>query len=146
MSEGEVHARLVLAMVKAIRREFPDEDLQIAADLVQTRELLSPITMGGVRPDVLATVARTVRHTILGEAKSRKDVDTAHTREQLKQYFEYLAWEPDGRLWLSVPLTNAGEGLRVVRAARRDARCERVPAVVSGWLLGAADIETRWHV
>lgn len=146
MSEGAVHARLVLAMVSAVRREFPAEEIRISADLLDTREYLTPTEMGGVRPDLLATVERATRRTILGEAKSRKDVDTPHTWAQLKQYFDYLACEPDGLLWFSVPLGNAGEALRVVRAARRDAGCVRVQAVVSGWLLGATDVETRWHV
>jgi len=145
MSESETHARLVGAMLDAIVREHQTDELVIRADISSSREHAPTILVGGLRPDLLVN-ARAAGTTIIGEAKTARDVDTLHTRAQLKAFLEHLCTERNGVLWVSVPLARAGEAQRVVRTVRRDVQCERVRLVVSGWLLGLNQaLEARWN-
>jgi hypothetical protein len=143
MSESEAHARLVSAMLRAIQNDHIIEPFQIRADLSMTGEHARTFSIASLRPDVIVVLSD--RRKIVGEAKTAGDVDTLHTRAQLKAFFEYLLVEPDGILWMSVPMASAGEALRVARTIRRENHCERIPLVVSGWLLGARDWEQRWY-
>lgn len=144
MSESEIHSRLVNATLRVIREWASNDTLDIWADQPTLREHLSPYAIGEVQPDIIA-IKRDTRFTIFGEAKTAWDVDNLHTRKQLKEYYEYLLTRPDGLLWFSVPLASAGEAMRVAKTVRREARCERVGLIVSGWMLGTDAIETRWN-
>lgn len=144
MSESELHAKLVEALLGAITREYPDGGLLVRADSVSMSDLPIVFRIGGLRPDLWIRT-RVATRTIVGEAKSSHDIDRLHTREQFKQFFEYLHTEGGGMLWIAVPLARAGEALRVAREERRRWACESVPIVVSGWLLGRGEQEMRWH-
>jgi|SRR5581483_1801050 len=146
MSESEIHCRLVEATLRAIQRWAPVETLNVWADQPSIREYQCPFDTGQVQADVIA-IRRDTRFVIIGEAKTRRDVDTLHTRKQLKEYYEFLLTRAGGLLWFSVPLGSGGEALRVAKSIRREVKCERVELFVSEWLLGAdREIETRWHV
>src|ERR1051325_222782 len=70
--------------------------------------LPAPLEFGGVRPDVYGIAPKTGK-CALGEAKTEWDIETAHTRKQLKA-FGHLK-NPDGatmcRLYLAVPRSAA---------------------------------------
>lgn len=144
MSEGVVHSLLVSALVQQIQERLGAADLVVWADVPADGRYAATPAMGGLRPDVYARQKDTGT-VILGEAKSARDIDTPHTRAQLRRFFEDLSPERDGLLWLAVPLSGSGPAIRVVRSVRIDSRCERVPFIVSGWLLGAKSVERRWH-
>ena len=144
MSEGIVHSLLVLALVKQIEERLGPSDIVVWADTPVDGRYAATPTMGGLRPDVYARRKETGT-VILGEAKSARDIDTPHTRSQLRKFFEDLSSEVDGLLWIAVPLSGAGSAMRIARSVRLDSRCERVPFIVSGWLLGAKNVEQRWH-
>lgn len=119
--------------------------MDIWADHAATREYLTPFVIGEYQAD-LVVIRRDTRFTVIGEAKTQRDVDNIHTRRQLKEYYEFLLTQPGGLLWVSVPIGVGGTTLRVAKTVRREAKCERVGLVVSEWLLGDHDIETRWNV
>jgi hypothetical protein len=144
MSEGETHARLVSALLEAIRAECGANDIDVRADMTCDGRYGMPYEIAGMRPDLLVR-QRDPARVILGEAKTFRDIDTVHTREQLKLFLEHLITQPEALLWLSVPLVGAGAAVRVVRVTRAACRCEQVPFRVSGWLIGAANVERRWH-
>lgn len=144
MSEGAVHARLVTVLLRTIVHEFHGGNPLVWADQPADGRLLPTFAIGDMRPDLYARDQGAAR-TIIGEAKSARDVDTLHTRAQLKEFFEHLACERDGMLWLAVPLARAGEAFRVARGVRSSTGTHRVRFVVSGWLLGPTDVEQRWH-
>lgn len=132
MSESYLHKRLVAAVVQEISIRVSSGGLLFvdgAHDLSNGR----PPTLGFVRPDVFA---RGSKEVIIGEAKTAGDIDNGHTYEQLQIYFNYLAHEQRGELWLSVPYDAAGLGHRVCRQVRRTAGCESVSFVVIGWMFG----------
>jgi hypothetical protein len=146
MSEGVVHIRLVEATLVAIKNWIGEEvSYSIWADHSSIREYAPPFKMGGVQADIVA-INRDTKFTVVGEAKTRNDIDNLHTRKQLKDYFEYLAVQAGGLLWFSVPAGSGGEALNVTKSVRRQSRCERVELIVSEWLLGKAEgYERRWH-
>lgn len=144
MSEGEFHVRLVTALLGAMVRHYANDELTVCADIASTREYLPPTLIGNQRPDVWARTGHS-RTTIVGEAKTPRDVDTLHTRAQLKAFLEFLACETKSVIWMSVPLAQAGEAMRLVRGLRQELKVPQVGIIVSGWLLGIQDFERRWH-
>lgn len=144
MTENEVHARLVGALLGVIQQVAPIERLYIWADEHQTREHSPTYITGSVRADVIAK-RKDNGLVIIGEAKSHNDIDNPHTHKQLKDYYEHLLIQPRGLLWLSVPMGYGGEAMRVGKAIRRAIRCERIELIVSEWLLGPRDLERRWN-
>ena len=144
MSEGVVHALLVSALVQQIEERLGPSEIVIWADLPADGRYVATPKMEGLRPDVYAR-QRATGAVILGEAKSARDIETPHTREQLRRFFEDLSSEKDSLLWLAVPLAGAGTAMRVARSVRSDCRCDGVSFLVSGWLLGPKNVEQRWR-
>lgn len=144
MSESEFHQRLVDAAVRAIEIELHNTPFHLWASQPKWAVHPAPFQVGGVQPDVIA-VRRDSGFSIVGEAKTPRDIDNRHTRKQLKYYFEFLVTQPSGLLWISVPLGCGGEALRIAHSLRREFQCERVGLRVSEWMLGSAALETRWN-
>lgn len=145
MSESETHSRLVAATLRAIQGAAAGAPMDIWADHSATGEHLTPFEVGLHQADVIA-IRKDSGFTYIGEAKTKRDVDTPHTHSQLQAYYEFLLTQRGGLLWVSVPLGIGGTALRVAKTIRREAKCERVGLIVSEWLVGDRDIETRWNV
>lgn len=145
MSESETHSRLVKATIAAVQEWAAGAALDLWADHPATAEHPAPFVIGQSQADLIA-IRRDTRVSVIGEAKTRRDIENPHTLRQLKEYYEFLLTQPGGLLWLSVPLGAGGQALRVAKTVRRDTKCERVDLIVSEWLLGTCDIETRWNV
>lgn len=145
MSESDVHVRLVEVTLGAIQAWAPHDSLTLWADHPRSGVYAPPFRIGGADADIIA-VRRDTDFAIVGEAKTRGDIDNLHTRNQLKDYFEFLVTQPGGLLWFSVPLGSGGEALTVTKGVRRKTRCDRVELIVSEWLLGKSEqYEKRWH-
>lgn len=144
MSEGEHHSRLVAALLEAMRSEFSESISTIYCDSPLDGRFLRPRLIGAIRPDIhLQCTCPPL--TIVGEAKSARDVDNLHTRSQLKEMLEHLTTVQEGLLWLAVPLAESGAAFRVANEVRRQLRADHVRFRVSGWLLGPNNYERRWH-
>lgn len=145
MSESETHSRLVAATLRAVHEWADGATLDIWADHPATREHPAPFVIGQSQADLIA-IRRDTRFTVIGEAKTQRDVDNAHTHRQLVEYYEFLLTQTGGLLWISVPFGIAGTALRVAKTLRREVKCERVELIVSEWLLDDdREFETRWN-
>lgn len=83
-------------------------------------------------PDVYATDVPTTR-TLIGEAKTRQDLETNHSRQQIEAFLGYLAFTPKGVFILSVPLAAAATARRqVAELARRVPPSETQVIVLDG--------------
>jgi len=75
----------------------------------QWNSLPLPPDMAGVRPDACG-IAPLTGEFVFGEAKTDQDIDTAHTRTQLRVFGHLM--HPDGmtvcRLYVAVPRSAAG--------------------------------------
>jgi len=144
MSEGEHHVRLVASLLEAMLNEFEGSVTRTFCDHPQDGRFPRPGLIGSTRPDIHLQRDRSP-WTVIGEAKTARDVDNLHTRAQLREFFEHLSTESEGLLWLAVPLQMSGAAFRISKEVRREVRAERVRFCISGWLLGLENLERRWY-
>ena len=105
MPESAQHARLVSAIVAhAELRLGKISEIVVREDAVQPRRGERPPRLLGFTPDVYATDVPTTT-TMVGEAKTAADLETAHSRAQIAAFLKYLAHTPGGLLVLAVPIT-----------------------------------------
>ena len=101
-----------------------------------------PPPIGGFVPDVYAIdVPTTV--TIVGEAKTRRDLETAHSQAQIAAFLDFLSVTANGVFILSVPLTAGATARRIVQASHhRSRRGDTTQVIVldephmTGWMGG----------
>jgi hypothetical protein len=144
MSEGELHARLVRALLSEMRGLGDSNTLLVSADVTGELGAPRPPTLQSVRPDIFLR-HRVTSQAWIGEAKSTLDVDTTRTRFQFQRYFEYLSTTSDGTLYVAVPMQCAGEAFRVAKSVRQSANCLYIPFVVTGWVLGTRSTMQAWR-
>ena len=103
MSESATHVRLVEVMVDYVNREFCELDnvsLYVDTSAIKSRAL--PPRIGGYVPDIFARDVPQTR-TLIGEAKTRQDLETERSHQQLHAFLEYLCHTPNGIFVLCVP-------------------------------------------
>lgn len=77
-----------------------------------------PPMIGDFTPDVLVTtVPATFR--LIGEAKTRDDIETDRSRRQLTAFLDHLALHPPSSFWLGVPYDLAPRARVLMRSIRR---------------------------
>ena len=110
MPESARHARLVQAIVAhAERRLGKVADILVRDDAVRPLRGERPPKLAGFMPDVYATDVPTTK-TLVGEAKTRTDLETQHSRAQISAFLEYLAYTPGGLFVLAVPVGDQTKG------------------------------------
>lgn len=104
MPESEAHALLVKEVIAFAERELgPLANIAVREDAVRPLRGERPPRIEGYTPDVHATDVPTTR-TLIGEAKTRTDLETDHTRRQVAAFLSYLAKTPGSVFVLAVPL------------------------------------------
>lgn len=100
MGESFNHVRLVQQIIAHVKNI--DSQAVILADTSIFNSKDRPPIIEGHIPDVYARVDK-LQQTIIGEAKTRKDLENAHAMSQFKAYLSYCAANPRTRLVLAVP-------------------------------------------
>jgi hypothetical protein len=119
MPESSTHAALVQTVIA-----FAEVELGALADIAVREDALRPLRgerppkIDGYIPDVHATDVPTTR-TLIGEAKTRADLETDHSRRQISAFLSYITKSPGGIFVLAVPLV-AGPTARRLLAALRE--------------------------
>ena len=104
MPESAAHASLVQAVILYAEREFGNlSDIAVREDAVHPVRAERPPMIEGHVPDVFVTDVPTTT-TLIGEAKTQRDLDTDHTRRQIFAFLSYLSKTPQGIFVMSVPL------------------------------------------
>ena len=103
MPESEIHARLVKAIIEhlEVRLGMIDE-IMVQDDSTQPLRGERPQKVNGFVPDVYATDVPMTRK-VIGEAKTAKDLETVHSRQQITTFLEYLSHTPNSLFVLAVP-------------------------------------------
>jgi ATP-dependent helicase YprA (DUF1998 family) len=78
-----------------------------------------PPMIGGYVPDVYVTNVPTT-FTVIGEAKTRKDLETEHSQAQVRAFLRFLAHTSGGVFILSVPLAAGATARRIVNIASKE--------------------------
>ena len=100
MGESYIHVCLVKEIISWVERHDPQA--VIFADSCIVNAYHTPPNIGGHVPDVYARV-NSLMQTIIGEAKTRKDLENDHSMSQFKAYLSYCRDYPGTRLILAVP-------------------------------------------
>ena len=115
MAESLQHQALVLRIVSAISIALGDTVICLV-DRSENPDSI-PYMIGNFRPDVYAA---SVSITVVGEAKTAKDLEKPRTAHQLRAFLEYVQVHSSRHLVLAVHWTNAATAKSVLRNASSD--------------------------
>lgn len=119
MAESAVHANLVTALIAYADAELGGlANICVRDDAVRPLRGERPPRVNGYVPDLYATDVPTTA-TLIGEAKTKADLETDHTRKQIHAFLSYLAQTPNGIFVLSVPLPAAMTARRLLLELKR---------------------------
>jgi hypothetical protein len=116
--ESARHRRLVESLIEVIERRHREmRRVVIFADHHRFGSERPP-TIGSFTPDVFASdFPSTFR--VIGEAKTRDDLETERSRRQLTAFLDHLSLHPPGALWIAVPFVVVPRARHVLRSIRR---------------------------
>lgn len=143
MPESETHRELVRLLSRQILDNAGPSWATFIDGAALGKRTGVPPAVGDFRPDIYA-IERGSRRTVIGEAKTADDIDNNHTYRQLAAYFEHLAREPVGEIWMAVPMLMGGTAHRVCRSVRQRLGMIQIPFFITGWFLGSAPIVETW--
>lgn len=84
------HEQLVQMILRWLDQKDLGADAQVFYDKTGALGTAKPATICGYVPDVFCYIPST-KHTIIGDGKTPRDLETRHTRDQLEAYAQYLA-------------------------------------------------------
>jgi hypothetical protein len=114
MPESSRHADLVQEIIGFAERELGElADIAVREDAVRPLRGERPPRVGGFTPDVHATDVPTTR-TLIGEAKTKADLETDHSRRQISAFLNYLAHTPGSAFVLAVPFAAGATARRLL--------------------------------
>lgn len=129
MPESATHAALVQDVIAFAQRELGAlAEIAVREDAVRPLRGERPPRIGGFVPDVHVTDVPTTR-TVIGEAKTRADLENEHSRRQIAAFLHHLAQTPGGVFVLAVPLA-AGVTARRLLAELSAPLVSGVPRIV----------------
>ncbi len=103
LAESSQHAALVQIIIGYIKREHAEVTaLGIMDDLSSAIGAEKPNRIGGFVPDVYAFDAP-LTMTIIGEAKTRDDLETEHSKKQITAFLSFLSYQNAGIFVMAVP-------------------------------------------
>lgn len=136
MAESRSHLKLVEALVSWIAGErFHGGRGCILVDAPESLAHAKPPIIAGFVPDVYA-LDLDGGGIVIGEAKTARDLENRHTREQLETFLQYCAARPGAMLVMAVPWHATRYARHLLAIVGRACRCESVTTVVLEQLEG----------
>ena len=143
MSESEEHRLLVLAMRDMLSVLYPNGRSVVDVQFAPGHAV--PPQIGNFRPDLFIQSHDT---TIIGEAKTNKDLGRRHTYDQVACFISHLERSSNGLFVLSASGRGADFAKTVLRFACRDFKSSGVRLAVFDeqdlWMLQSDGI--RWRL
>lgn len=129
MAESLQHMKLVKAILSYIAEEHREISyLAMLHDLPGLIRGEKPPRIGGFAPDVYAMDApHTV--TIIGEAKTQQDLETEHSRKQIRAFIEFLKDKEKGIFVLAVPWQALPRARGIVNGITQNVVCRSTELV-----------------
>jgi hypothetical protein len=119
MPESTTHIVLVEHLLEWTRHNHSNSaDAIVFVDLPSMIGTDKPPTIGGYNPDLYCKQERG-QYVVIGEAKSAGDIETRHSREQLKAYLTHLKQYSNGVLVIAVPWHTVGQARSLIRMLQR---------------------------
>lgn len=136
MAESDVHIRLVRNLVTWANTTLkPDHHSKIFVDLPETTPGDKPPQLLGFSPDLYCE-ASVQRAIFVGEAKTARDLETRHSKEQFAAYLRYLGLHERGCLIVAVPWYAVPRARSIVRSLQRLTGMSSVSTVFLDQLAG----------
>lgn len=133
MPESATHVSLVQTIVRFVEREFGGlANVAIREDAMSPCRGEKPPKIEGHVPDVFVTDVPTTT-TLIGEAKTRQDLESDRTRKQISAFLKYLSKTPQGIFVLCVPMVSAATARRLVSELNRPFKCTLTQTVILEW-------------
>ena len=139
MPESLNHTALLDRLFKYVTYAYDSDGRYLVLhDLPSAIGSEKPPMIGGFRPDLYASHGP-LHHVIIGEAKTARDLDTAHSREQYRAYARHLACCAHPTLILAVPWPLRVRAKTLIRLAVEEAGAPAIGQVVidEAWELGS---------
>lgn len=103
MAESATHLELISRILEYIKDAYSGiNHVSTLHDLPGVIGCEKPPKIGNFRPDVYAIDAPLTR-TVVGEAKTVGDLESGHTREQIKAFLRFLRFQSNSVFILAVP-------------------------------------------
>jgi len=116
MGESAKHLELVRCILIYVQENYVGVDhVAMLHDLPGSIGCDKPPKIGEFRPDVYAVDAPLTK-TIIGEAKTQADLETDHTKNQLRAFMRFLRLQDNAVLVLAVPWQAKARGRTILKA------------------------------
>jgi hypothetical protein len=130
MGESATHIGLLIKLVEYVRTSADNtQQLALLHDLPGLIGCDKPPKLGSYRPDLYATDAPTTT-VIVGEAKTARDLETTHSKEQIRSFLRHLALYPGSQLILAVPWSSRARAQQLLAVLSKDSGLHSVKLVV----------------
>ena len=119
MAVSRRHEELVDAIVDWLQTQHPNSGaLSISAESIFCEHLPNPPLINGFIPDVYA-VGMVEARTIIGEAKTSRDLETQHSRAQFEAFLTHLTDCRNAQLVIATPWTSVNTAKAIIRSIRK---------------------------
>lgn|SRR3989338_2215389 len=116
MGLSSTHIELVRAITAWVGNNCSaDECAAMLIDLPEISSANKPVAIEGYIPDVYIKLGR----RIIGEAKTRNDIETIHSREQYAGYLKHLRMYENSVLLIAVPWYSVPQARSLIRRIQR---------------------------
>ncbi len=120
MPESHVHTALVSLLLRFVKeRHGSNLGLCVYCDEAAAQRGDKPRPINGFVPDILV-VTVPASFTIIGEAKRHRDLDTPHSRSQLRAFLRFLRYSPEPHLMLAVPVAAHASAFGLIQRLQWD--------------------------
>lgn len=119
MGVSQSHENLVLAILNWLQLHHQVAgNISISADCVSCGHLPNPPTLNGFIPDVFAVgIAKEI--TIIGEAKTPRDLETPRSRAQFESFIMHLENLQESQLVIATPWVSVNSAKAIIRAINK---------------------------
>lgn len=129
MATSQTHQALVDEIVDWLRKEHGINKLRLTVDDTGPVGASKPKAIYGHVPDVYGKLTGS-NYTIIGEAKTPRDLESPHTWSQLESFIRHLSVEGGGELILATQWSSASSAKAIVRRLCQTIKPTGVRAVV----------------
>lgn len=120
MAESSAHQILVERLVQWMQRNISNSDSTVVlVDSPTTAAGNRPPAIGGYNPDVFCRPI-SGEHVLIGEAKTARDIENKHSRDQFRAFLVYLKQCQSGTLVVAVPWHAVGQVMSLIRFLQRE--------------------------
>lgn len=127
MGLSNTHIELVKAITNWIQQNCTaDECAAMLVDIPESSATNKPLKIGGYIPDVYVKLD----NPILGEAKTKKDIESIHSRQQYAAYIKHLRMYEKAVLLLAVPWDSVPQVRSLIRSIQKMHNAMHVKSII----------------